>query len=126
MMQKGPGPVSMRDGIAELPWRVKLMPSSFESDYPAITRWIQEFGYIEIGGDSFTDNFIKAVNREGMIWGGKREYTTIDEALKDIERGIKEALVEQTRSSPGRTRKTRSQAAKRSGKAKSRVDPNQH
>lgn len=28
----------------------ELMPSSFESDYPAITRWIKEYGRIEIAG----------------------------------------------------------------------------
>jgi hypothetical protein len=102
------------------------MPSSFESDYPAITRWIKEFGRIEIGGESFTDHFVKALDREGMPWGGKREYTTIDEALKDMERGIEAFLVEQTRMSPGRIGKTRSQAAKKPRKAKSRARKDQH
>src|SRR3954452_9016167 len=82
--------------------------SSFESDYPTITRWIKEFGRIEIGGASFADPFIKAVNRDGMLWGGKREYTTIDEALKDLERGIEASLVDQARTSPSRTKNTRS------------------
>jgi len=71
------------------------MPSSFESDYPAITRWIKESGRIEIGGASFADPFVKAVNIDGMLWGGKREYATIDEALKDMECGIDAVLVEQ-------------------------------
>jgi hypothetical protein len=31
-----------------IPEGVEPMPSSFESDYPAITRWIKEFGRIEI------------------------------------------------------------------------------
>jgi hypothetical protein len=99
------------------------MPSSFESDYPAITRWIKEFGRIEIGGESFTDHFAKALDREAMPWGGKREYTTIDEALKDMERGIEAFLVEQTRMSPGRIGKTRS---KKSRKATSRADMDQY
>jgi hypothetical protein len=71
------------------------MPSSFESDYPAITRWIREFGRIEIGGESFTDHFVKALDRGGMPWGGKREYETIDEALMGLEKGIQEFLVGQ-------------------------------
>src|SRR3954463_12083281 len=85
-----------------------LMPSSFEADYPAITRWVKESGRIEIGGASFADSFVKAVNRDGMLWGGKREYTTIDEALKDLERGIETSMVEQARASTSRTGKTRS------------------
>jgi hypothetical protein len=99
------------------------MPSSFESDYPVITRWIKECGRIEIGGESFADPFIKAVNRDGMLWGGKREYTTIDEALRDLETGIEAVLAEQAKMSPKRTGKTPS---KKPHKAKSRSDKVQH
>jgi hypothetical protein len=94
------------------------MPSSFEANYPAITRWIKEFGQIEIGGASFADFFVKAVDRDGIQWGGKREYTSIDEALKDLERGIERSLKEQAMTSPSRTGKTRS---KKAHKAKSRA-----
>jgi len=99
------------------------MSSSFEADYPTITRWIKESGRIEIGGASFADPFIKAVNRDGMLWGGKREYTTIDEALKDLETGIEASLEEQARTSPSRASKTRS---KKPRKTKSRADKGQH
>src|SRR3954463_8580555 len=88
-----------------------LMPSSFETDYPAITRWIKESGRIEIGGASFADSFVKAVNRDGLLWGGRREYTSIDEALKDLETGIEKSLEEQTKTSPSRT--TRSKKARK-------------
>ena len=74
--------------------------SSFEADYPTITRWIKESGHIEIGGASFADPFIKAVNRDGILWGGKKEYTTIDEALKDLETGIETSLEEQAKADP--------------------------
>jgi hypothetical protein len=99
------------------------MPSSFEADYPAITRWIEECGHIEVGGASFADFFIKAVNRDGIQWGGKREYTSIDEALKDMERGVEKLLVEQVMTSSSRTRKSPS---KKPLKAKSRADKGQH
>src|SRR4051794_1972188 len=97
--------------------------SSFEPDYPVITRWIKESGRIEIGGASFADSFVKAVNRDGLLWGGKREYTTIDEALKDLETGIEKSLEEQTMTSPSRTGKTRSKEAR---KTKSRAAKGQH
>ena len=71
------------------------MPSSFESKYPAITRWAKEFGVIEIGHDGFVDNFVKALDKGGMPWGGKSTYRTIDEALEEMERGIKAFLKEQ-------------------------------
>src|SRR5262245_38095251 len=59
------------------------MPSSFEADYPAITRWIKEFGGIELASDSFN------VDKSGKPEGGKRQYKTIDDALRDLEREIK-------------------------------------
>jgi hypothetical protein len=99
------------------------MPASFESNYPAITRWIKESGHIEIGGASFADFFVKAVDRDGIQWGGKREYTSIDEALKDMERGVKKLLAEQAMTSSSRTGKTRS---KKGRKTKHRADKDQH
>jgi hypothetical protein len=99
------------------------MPSSFEADFPAITRWIKEFGYIEIGGASFADFFVKAVDRDGIQWGGKREYMSIDEALKDMERGVEKLLVEQVMTSSSRTGKSPS---KKSLETKHRAAQNQH
>jgi hypothetical protein len=95
------------------------MPSSFESDYPAITRWIKAFGYIEIGAHSIADSFVKALNRDGIHWGGKKEYPSIDEALRDVECEIETVLVEQAQISLNRTRKTRS---KKPRKTKSQPD----
>jgi hypothetical protein len=71
------------------------MPSSFESKYPAITRWAKEFGRIEIGYDSSVHSFVKAIDEGGTPWGGKSEHETIDEALDDLERGIITFLKEQ-------------------------------
>src|SRR4051794_32655004 len=93
--------------------------SSFEATYPMITRWIREFGRIEIGGSSFADSFVKAVNRDGMLWGGESEYTTIDEALRDLETGIENSLEEQATTFQGRAGKAR---RKRPCKARSRAD----
>jgi hypothetical protein len=54
-----------------------------------------------------------------VLWGGKREYTTIDEALGDLEAGIESSLEEQAMTSPSRTGKTRSKTPR---KARSRAD----
>src|SRR4051794_29791088 len=77
--------------------------SSFEATYPAITRWIREFGRVEIGPDEFMDNFVKAIDRGGMPWGGRSNYETIDETLRDMEEGSQAFLEAQgldERSSP--------------------------
>ena len=116
------------------------MPSSFEADYPTITRWIKEFGYIEIGKDSFMENFVKALDNGGMPWGGRSEYETIDEALTDLERGIKAFLKKQrldesepdehsarkTKTFPSRIGRTQKQVIKEPRKAASRADKDRH
>ena len=97
-------------------------PSSFEATYPAITRWVKEFGRIEIGQDDYMDNFVKAIDRGGMPWGGKSEYKSIDEALLDMEKGIKAFLEDQSldkRASP--KRRPSKQSAKQAGKPPSRA-----
>jgi hypothetical protein len=46
------------------------MKSSFEAKYPSITRWVKESGTVEIGYDSVTDSFIRAMDEGGMPWSG--------------------------------------------------------
>ncbi len=100
----------------------KQGPHPFEATYPAITRWVKEFGRVEIGTAGLTDNFVKAIDRDGIPWGGKGEYESIDEALRDLEKGI-EVLLEtealDKRSSP-RQRPTK-RSAKDARKSPSRA-----
>jgi hypothetical protein len=116
------------------------MPSSFEADYPTITRWIKEFGHIEIGFDSFTETFVKALDSGGMPWGGKSEYETIDQALMDLERGIKAFLQEQglddeqsdehsarkTKTFPSQVGRTQKHVTRKPRKATSQAGKGQH
>jgi len=66
----------------------KPMESLFESQFLNITRWVKEFGDIEIGYDRDTDTFIGAIDEGRMVWGGGSRFGTIDEALNQLERGI--------------------------------------
>jgi hypothetical protein len=60
---------------------------SFESAYPNIARWVLD-GWIEIGYESYTDSFVRALDEGGMVWEGKRKYPTLEDALKDLDRGV--------------------------------------
>ncbi len=100
----------------------KPAPQSFERAYPAIARWLKEIGRVEIGTAGLRDNFVEAIDRDGIPWGGKGEYESIDEALRDLEKGI-EVLLEtealDKRSSP-RQRPTK-RSAKDARKSPSRA-----
>ena len=68
-------------------------PGLFASEYPNITKWVEEGGYIEVGTTSYElPAFVKALDEGGMIWEGETEYPTLDAALRDMDAGIAEWL----------------------------------
>lgn len=60
----------------------------FEQKYPALTRWVDEYGWIEMGQLDGPAPFIWALNEGGVIWEGEDSYRTLDEAFRDAEKGI--------------------------------------
>jgi len=97
------------------------MKSSFEAAFPNVTRWVREFGTIEIGYDPHTDSFIRAIDEGGMPWSGQSRYETVDDALRDLEDGIRATLgtdepSARVSSKPTRTTKTPDQPKAKSGK----------
>ena len=68
------------------------MKLSFEAAFPNITRWVKGFGTVEIGYDPQTGSFIRAIDKGGMAWSGESQYETVDQALQDLEKGIKATL----------------------------------
>ena len=68
------------------------MASALEPVFPNITRWVKDFGIVEIGYDPNTDSFIRAIDEGGGVWTGKPRYETLDDALMDLEAGIKATL----------------------------------
>ena len=63
---------------------------SFEQTYPNITRWVEAYGWIEIGQDEYSDSLIRAINEGGIAWEGDDDYRTLDEALQALEAGLAE------------------------------------
>jgi hypothetical protein len=68
------------------------MKSSFEAAFPNITRWVKEFGTVEIGYDPNTDSFMRAMDKGGMVWKGESHYENLDDAIQDLEKGIRATL----------------------------------
>ena len=70
----------------------KPMKSPFEEIFPNLARWVTEVGTVEIGYDSNTESFIRALDEGGMVWSGKRHYENLDDAFRDLEKGIATAI----------------------------------
>jgi hypothetical protein len=64
------------------------MAQSLDAIYPTIVRWVQEYGWIEIGQDEMSRSFIRALDDGGMVWEGRKSYPTLDAALQDLEVGL--------------------------------------
>jgi hypothetical protein len=64
-------------------------PVSFEQSYPTIARWVtQEEGWIAIGADDYSHSLARALYGGGMVWEGRDQYGSLDEALRAMEAGI--------------------------------------
>ena len=64
--------------------------SSFEHMYPNIARWVQSYGWIEMGDDGQSPSFIRALNEGGTVWESDEDDMTLDEALQALEAGLAE------------------------------------
>jgi len=75
------------------PTKSKLAPHAefkFEHSFPAIADWVNERGWVELGfQDDFSGAFVRALDAGGMVWEGKFSYPSLDDALRDLENGIK-------------------------------------
>jgi hypothetical protein len=64
-------------------------PCSFEELYPIIAAWVSNGGWIEIGYEIQGGSFARALDDGGMVWEGKKRDRSIDEVLKEMEKGIR-------------------------------------
>ena len=66
----------------------------FEEEYPYISRFVEEQGKIEIGYGDYVPYFVIAYDEGGNVFEGKEEYDSMDQALADLEAGIKDYMEE--------------------------------
>jgi hypothetical protein len=64
------------------------MKACFEERYPRITAWVTDDGWIEIGRDEYSRSLVRALSAGGLVWEGKPQYATLDEALDALEAGL--------------------------------------
>lgn len=62
---------------------------AFEAKYPHIAQFLDAGGRIELGYVYQVDAFACAYDEGGTVYEGKSSYPSIDEALADLDRGIK-------------------------------------
>jgi len=73
-----------------------VQKSQFACAFPNVHKWLREGGWIELGASGQLSSFARALDEGGMVWEGKRRYSTIENALKDMDKGIAQWLREQS------------------------------
>ena len=61
---------------------------NFPQLYPAITRWIDEDGLIEIGTNQYSPSLARAYDVDGLVWESLPSHTTVDEALSAMDAAL--------------------------------------
>jgi hypothetical protein len=78
---------SVRKAIKALIPKEKTPTRTFEACYPNIAKWVQD-GWIEIGRDDCSRSFVRALDIGGLVWEGRVQYATLEEALQALDAGI--------------------------------------
>ncbi len=81
---------SSQGSIEEMKSKKSESLATLASLYPNIARFVESWGYITLGRDedSFDPVFVRALDPGGTIWEGKYSYQSVDDALRDLEKGL--------------------------------------
>ena len=60
----------------------------FEERYPALTRWAQGAGWLELGRVYWSTSLIRALDEGGMVWEGGGSAPTLSAALAEAEAAL--------------------------------------
>ena len=70
---------------------------AFEEAYPALSRWVQHFGWLELGKVYWTGSLIRVLDEGGLIWEGGAPAGDLSEALTEAEAALSAWFREQHR-----------------------------
>ena len=66
----------------------KRKMTTSQTSRPYLGRWVTEFGTLEIGYCHQTRSFVRVLDEGGLVWKGRRSYSSLDAALADAEAGV--------------------------------------
>jgi len=71
-----------------------LSTFSLEKFYPNISRWVKEYGWIEIGHNDDSSSFLRVLDEGGLVWEGDESYENMNDAMNALESAIAEWMKE--------------------------------
>jgi hypothetical protein len=67
----------------------------FAEAYPALTRWVRSYGWLELGQAAGSRSFIRVLDIGGLVWEGGRGRRGIGAALAEADAAVAKWLAEQ-------------------------------
>ena len=64
------------------------MENIFATAYPHLARWVEAFGWLELGQDDFSSSVIRILDTGGLIWESEDHYDSLDAALREAEAAL--------------------------------------
>jgi hypothetical protein len=64
------------------------MAQTVDEVYPHLARWVDAYGWVEIGHDEFSRSFVRAFDAGGTIWEGATSYPSLAAALAALDAGV--------------------------------------
>jgi hypothetical protein len=67
-------------------------------NYSAIAQWADTYGWVEIGQDEYSTSFVRALDMGGTVWEGKASYSSLADALQDLDNNLRHQINQLTNS----------------------------
>jgi len=67
-------------------------------NYSAIAHWVDTYGWVEIGQDEYSTSFVRALDMGGTVWEGKSSYSSLADALQDLDHNLRQQINQLTNS----------------------------
>ena len=71
------------------------MATPFAEHYPALRRWVQGYGWIEVGQAPGSPALVRVLDEGGLIWESSPQDVNIDDALDAAEAAVRKWLREE-------------------------------
>ena len=68
--------------------------SGFAYLFPNIARWVQSYGWIEIGADHYSRSLVRAFDEGSTVWESQADNVTLDEALQTLDTVLAQRIKE--------------------------------
>ena len=68
---------------------------AFEQASPHVTRWVKDYGWVEIGHDGMSPSLVRALDEGGLIWAGDAATEDVDGVLRTLDSVLAEWIRDQ-------------------------------